>query len=290
MDKRYASYLFDMTFREYIHSTKSPEELAEIFYTNYERPGRKDPSLLTRQQNAREWYDFLLPYAPDVVPEDSQMPTAKPAFKISAFKIDKVTTSSAEFSFIACKAIKGSYTLDTNNPINLKEEEIKEGLNTFTVNNLKPNSKYKVKLEIDGEGDNNFSETLDFEIPQAYPESVRKITLSQDLKVEIIKPNNFGYWEKNSKGYDIQLIVNGKCIDTVVETSIEGSLKGKSYNFTKYTDKKIDDVIQVGVTVWVKDDSGNKICDTDRYQSPMPKTSNTICLLSKPVKAYLNID
>lgn len=273
-------------FKEFTTSTRPTEDLAEAFLVNYERPGDVENNKNKRRELAAKWYNFLLPYAHDVVPESSQMPTAEPTFKVSTFKVDKITASSVEFSFLARKATKGSYSLDKGKSNDLT---LKEGLNTFTIDTLKPNSKYKVKLELEGEGDNKFSEELSFEIPQAYPEPVRRIMLSRDLNVEIVKPSNFGYWEKNSKGYDIQLIVNGKCIDTVEETSIKGILK-KKYNFNNYTNKKIDDVIQVGVAVWVKDDSGNKIYDTARYQSPMPKTSNTICLLSKPVSAYLNID
>lgn len=45
------------TWDEYISSSKTPEELAEIFMENYERPHRDYLFLQERQENARYWYN-----------------------------------------------------------------------------------------------------------------------------------------------------------------------------------------------------------------------------------------
>ncbi len=48
---------YPMTFQEFIVSTKSPEYLAQVFITNYERPA--DPDQPIRSEQARYWYDTL---------------------------------------------------------------------------------------------------------------------------------------------------------------------------------------------------------------------------------------
>lgn len=47
-----------MTFRQFTQSRKTPEELADIFIRNYERP--KNPNQPARQVQARYWYDFFI--------------------------------------------------------------------------------------------------------------------------------------------------------------------------------------------------------------------------------------
>jgi hypothetical protein len=48
---------YPMTFTEFTHSTDTPENLAEAFITNYERPA--DPTQPIRQTQARYWWDNL---------------------------------------------------------------------------------------------------------------------------------------------------------------------------------------------------------------------------------------
>lgn len=48
---------YPMSFSEFTHSTDTPENLAEAFITNYERPA--DPTQPARQTQARYWWDNL---------------------------------------------------------------------------------------------------------------------------------------------------------------------------------------------------------------------------------------
>jgi RHS repeat-associated protein len=48
---------YEMTFKEFITSTKSPDELANVFLVSYERP--RDQPQPKRGEQAISWYDFL---------------------------------------------------------------------------------------------------------------------------------------------------------------------------------------------------------------------------------------
>lgn len=49
--------LFDYTWEQYIHSTESPEDLAQVFVWAYERP--ENPDIDKRRRDARKWFEFF---------------------------------------------------------------------------------------------------------------------------------------------------------------------------------------------------------------------------------------
>lgn len=51
---------YPMSFSEFAHSNASPEELAQVFLYNYERPADLDQP--NRSTQARAWYTYLLSY------------------------------------------------------------------------------------------------------------------------------------------------------------------------------------------------------------------------------------
>lgn len=60
---------YGMSYKDFKHSTRSPEDLAIIYLTNYERP--LNPYQPIRGTQAREWYNFLRNVEP-VVPEGAE--------------------------------------------------------------------------------------------------------------------------------------------------------------------------------------------------------------------------
>ena len=172
---------------------------------------------------------------------------------------------------------------------------LQEGINNVTINNKKilPNRRYKLRLEIKGKSELDYSKEISFKISQSYPDSIKNISLvcKDTLKdtdslydLSITKPDNLGYWGKNSCGYEKQLIINSKCVSTI---QISGTQNIKDTSFSIEQDfgykPKVDDTIQIGFRVWVTDDAGVKWYDDD-----MPKTSESICLLNRPVITCLN--
>lgn len=283
---------YGLSFAEFITSTKDAYWLAGAFAFCYERPARSTGTI-TEQNDLRKergeygefWYNYLkgLPF---IIP-DIQL-------KVDSFKIDESKPTQVSASFLACNGTTGKYTLSMGkNVILSKQIDLENSIKTFTIKNLKPNTGYKLKLEIRGVNEKSFSKEISFTTPQEYPESIKSITLTyEDLlkassgifKLNVVKPTHIGYWSSNC-GYDIQLIVNNKHIKNKT-TNIKNfssyifDIK-KEFNYNC----KTGDIIQIGIRVWVKDDKGNKF-----YDDVAAKTSKPICLLNKPVNAYLNID
>ena len=49
--------LFNYTWEQFIHSTESPEDLAQVFVWAYERP--ENPDIEKRRRDARKWFEFF---------------------------------------------------------------------------------------------------------------------------------------------------------------------------------------------------------------------------------------
>ena len=155
-----------------------------------------------------------------------------------------------------------------------------------------PKSSYVLSVEITGSDGKVFSEELTADVPQEYPEAIKSIklicedqvkTIDSKFKLTVTKPDNLGYWAKNSSGYDKMLFINNKCVKTI--TTDVKNIDSESFTIKdefKYS-CNIGDSIQVGIRVWVKDDNKTKI-----YDSQNPKTSGAICLLNKSIIPYLN--
>ena len=291
-----ASKGYDMTFSEFITSDKDAAWLAGAFAFCYERPARSTGSLAEQDALKEErggygkyWYDYLNSLSP-IVTEDTTL-------KVSSFKLDGCKTSQINFSFLASNAESAEYTLTQGNNkiISKKIAEFATDLNKIVIKSDKiiPNKSYKLELKVHGANDKSFSKKITCEVPQELPESIKSIKLSckdtlkstkSKFKLTINKPDNLGYWKKNSFGYDLQLFINGKCIKTKVINEVK-NISSDNFSIKKEFgyDCKLGDIVQIGVRVWTKDSDSNKI-----YDGLAPKTSNAICLLNRPVTAYLN--
>jgi hypothetical protein len=220
-------------------------------------------------------------------------------FEVSAFKLDAITPTGFKASFLTKHGNTGYYqVLDStgkaiSEQINLSLKTSKNDiqLTNFEYNKLKPNTSYTLVINVTSDDEQSKKEDkLSFVTLQDYPESVKKVELTCNDKVKstnssftlkVTKPDCLGYWKSNS-GYDKQLFVNGKLVKTKTE-----KVKDISESFTIKDEFdyncKIDDTIQVGIRVWVKDDKGNKL-----YDASNAKTSKPICLLNKSIVTYLN--
>lgn len=278
---------YPISFKEFTTSTEEPEWLAAAFLLRYEIPGNRYDYIKARGENARRWYDFLLPYAPGF----------GPTFKAINFKIDTIDTTSVKASFVVTYGTSGYYKLfDSNgnllNTVNLTIETSEEPvIVTFTQHGLTPNTDYKLFIEVSSEdGSSKKEATLNFHTLQDFPmpvdtlklELVEEFSTSPLFRLSTTLNNKWGYWKSNGYGFDLQLIINGKCIEEKVISNI-ANLKFKIEDYFKNYKIAIDDTIQIGVRAWTIDNNRNKIYDVNFI-----KKSNAICLLRKPIIMYLN--
>lgn len=277
---------YPISFKEFTTSNKEPEWLAAAFLLRYEIPGNRYDYVKVRGENARRWYNFLLPYAPGF---------AKP-FYVGNFKIDSIDTRAIKASFIVTNGKSGYYKItdDTGKQIckvnlSIESEDMLTKVVSFKQNYLTPNTKYQLLIEVFGENDGDKeSYTLNFITQQDYPSSVKdiKLTLLNSLtnkyKLQITPANQWGYWKDRGTGYTIQLIINGKCIEEkdISDINIPNFI---ITDYFKTYKPKLTDNIQIGVRSWVNYLNGKKLFDSDYVI-----TSNTITLLRNPIKVYLN--
>lgn len=289
----YKTSAYPVTFKEFTKSTKDAYWLGGAFLTNYERPAYFDYE--GRGKQAEKWYKFLLPYAPGAGTE------GKPTLSLNNFKIDKLLPTSVKASFITRGGATGYFKLLDSSNKQLEKRNVTVSSTdgalkviSFECKNLIPTKTYKLYVEVTGDSSaDKVKASITFTTPQAFPETVSKIKLiTKDSKLpndafllETTPITNWGYWKKNNHGYDIQLIINGKCKSEKTENSLNRSLNFTLSKFFKYSKISVGDSIQIGIRTWVKDDKGKKIFDND-----FAKTSNAICMLTQPFKVYLNAD
>jgi hypothetical protein len=244
-----------------------------------------------RGNSADKWYSYLAPFAPTM--------TASPKFIVDAFKIDTVGPTIMQASFLAKNAKNYTYTIldATDNQIESKKFTVENNseLNTIMLasENLKPNSGYTIKIAVESSLSDELAEkALTFTTPQSLPKSITNIALKAadkklphnmlKLEAERLDAQSWGYWKSNGNGYTVQLIVNGKVKTEKEVSSLPKTLKINDY--FNYNNIKIGDIVQIGIRTWVLYD-GKKLYDNEHT-----KCSNPICMLVKPVLAYLNID
>lgn len=313
--KQYYKNHYKYTFETFSTSTDDPYTLACAFAFDYERSAvvlwgagsRAKAAKLTeaekeanrealrkkRGEAAEYWYKILKgSYVPEVTFENK--------FKVACYKIDKTTATSMSASFITKNANNGFYRVfkdgaKASNKDLVVNQNTSYEIITLTENSLVPNTDYKLLLAVTGKvGKETIENTLEFKTLQDYPNAVKNLKLTcvdrlvdinSKFNLEIKAPSYLGYWQKNLCGYDLQLFINGK----QVKSKTIKNIKDISESFT-IKDKfdyqcKTGDTVQIGVRVWVTDDNGNKI-----YDGHAAKTSKPICLLNRPIVAYLDID
>ena len=323
---------YDLTFKDFITSTKDAYWLAGAFAFCYERPARSTGTIAEqnalrkdRGEYANYWYSYLSGAAPlsftAGLPAGSSV--ADNVFKVTNFKIDKCLPTQVFASFVAANGDTGTYKLYKGNTF-IDEDELEigeDGIVAFSIKNLTPNTKYTLKLDVTGKAietladssesdsesstdseDDKTSEAaaepstlsneVSFTTPQDYPESIKFINLSCDDKIKSInsafkltisEPKYLGYWKKVSCGYEKMLFINNKCVKTITEVGVK-TIRAKKLTLKEefgYT-CKMGDSVQIGIRVWVKDDKGNKL-----YDSNVATMSESICILNKPVLTHL---
>jgi hypothetical protein len=155
-----------------------------------------------------------------------------------------------------------------------------------------PNKSYSIVIKLVGSSKTDIlEETAYFETPQDYPTQIENLQLTvKDAKLPNVSLQltvdsssiDWGYWKKpNDGGYTIQLIVNGQVKKERDEDSLPKTIKIKDYfNYDKIS---VDDTIQIGIRTWVS-------AKGKRLDSPFARCSNPVCMLAKPIIAYLNTD
>lgn len=279
----------DITFRDFIVSTDDVGWLAAAFAFCYEKPGSSTPSSGGRDELCRVrasqgefWYKFLKSLPPI---------TADGALRLENLKVDTYKSTSVTVSFLARGVNTASYILTGGSSKNTaKEININGDFTALNLTNLIPNTNYILEIVVKSSNESEIKKTLDFTTLQDYPETISEIQLidgdtqllSNNYKLAAIPTNpEFGYWKANGHGYTLQLIVNGSVKEKKEEESIPNFINIKEYFKYKV---KVGDIIQIGIRTWVKY-NGEKL-----YDSQAAKTSNTICMLKKPIIAYLNTD
>ena len=283
-DSTYTDY--PMTFKEFSTSTKSADYLAKAFLANYERPNK--PNFSLRGTQGMEWYNYLLQYAP----------AANTPFNLKSLKIDYLQPTGVRASFVGSCCKEGTYTIfDSNdneivqNDLTIKNTGDVGAIVFIEYDKLTPNTSYVLKIDLIGNtATDKLSQMISFSTPQDFPASFKQIKLTPKdqsiiqnmFQLDVTPSNpNFGYWKANGYGYTLQLIINGSVKEEAEVTSVPSSINIKDYfNY----EVEAGDIVQIGIRTWVMY-KGEKL-----YDSPAARTSNTICMLKKPIIAYLNTD
>ena len=287
LDQWITTDAYPISFIDFTTSIESPRWLAEAFVANYERCSSLDKEKVERGDAAEYWYNFLLPYAPGF----------GKTFKVINFKIDTVSITSVKASFVVTNGASGCYKLFDSygnllNTVNLDIETSDEpSIITFTQPGLVPNTDYSLYIEVSSEdGSSKKEATLNFHTLQDFPtpvdnlklELVEELSINPLFNLSTTLNSKWGYWKSNGYGFDLQLIINGTCIEEKVISNIT-NLNFKIEDYFNGYEIAIDDTIQIGARAWTIDNNRNKIYD-DNYI----RKSNSVCLLKKPIIMYLN--
>jgi hypothetical protein len=291
----------DLTFKSFIKSKKSAGWLAAAFAFCYEKPGSSVPGVddngqdrravlcKTRSERGEFWYEYLKKLPPV---------TANKSLQIYDFTIDEKTYKNIKASFIVTNGVSCKYSLVNSNNQEIASgafTDLQDGLKTITIENnpkIAPNAKYTLKLEITGDTNKKYYEKISFTTLQDYPRMIKEIELKckDDLKsatsvfdLKVTMPDYLGYWKDNC-GYYKQLFVNGRCVNTRTVNEVKNLSESFTIKEEFNYDCNIDDTVQIGITVWVKD-AENKLLYNNNSQ--IAKVSKPIYLLSKPVQMFI---
>ena len=285
---------YDLTFNQFITSTESAEWLAGAFAFCYERPARStgteaEQAALKKERGeyAKFWYDYLSGVGGAVTFSNET------GLSVNDIRIDTIKATKIKISFLAKNGASGkALVYQGNSQKKRKDLTVEDGLNTFEISGLVPNTSYTLKIEVKGTDDKEIKDSINFVTPQDYPEAVKQVSFTpnkqNDLKgtctLTITKPSYLGYYSNNS-GYDIILYINGvshSSVEYATATNVSRTnltLK----NFFSY-EHKLADVVQIGVYTWVK--NGN----TKIYNQNGPIVSAPVHALTSSVTTYLNVE
>jgi hypothetical protein len=274
--------------------------LAEVFVTNYERPAYDPEAIQERKDWALWWYNYLAGHAALV------SPTAK-YLQITELTEESVTATCYTQNVGTGMVLKPVVT-KSENSAEIPAEDIiceeTEGLIEFIVSGLQPNTAYTLDLLLNGTSIYNTGEEekpkITFTTPPGRPKSVASVqferqglpSVDNNFVLSVTPPQDWGYWHRQNsatpRGYDVQLLVNGKVVKTINVTTpdsyndITTTLDSDSY-FNCSNLPVAGDTVQVGVRTWVKNPSLVTLYDGDAA-----KTSDTICLINKSHYIFVN--
>ena len=295
-------------FSEFTASTEDPAWLAAAFLICYEKPASIDskdnPTIAgnaeeerinaceARGKLAEKWYDYI---------SNLPLTISNKKLRIDELKAISISGTSVKLSFLVRNVKTIQYVLDSSSfkapkAVGIKNSGIKNNTMEFTVKDLIPNTTYTLTLEAsdktgaDDESGNTVTKVIRFTTAKDLPESVVSVELTandsklpnEKFKLTVMLNSDsldWGYWKKNGYGYTMQLYVNGRLCGEHNLASLPPTFNLKDY--FKY-ELKVGDVVQIGIRTWVNYEN-EKL-----YDNYYAKISNPICMLKKPVTAYLS--
>lgn len=301
--KQYIKNHYKYNFKEFITSLDDPYTLACAFAFDYERSdvvlrgteAQKEALRQRRGGAAEEWYTFLAPYAPTAAAEDK--------FILDSFKLDSILPTKIKASCIVRNGDSGNYLLldSADNIISrgsLGVSSDKSALKVVSFScdkKLKQNTSYTLRVEVVGAiGKNTITKSIKFTTPTITPESAKSIKFSCNDKIKSVDsiftlnveiPNSISQLSDNA-GYDLQLVINNKCVKTKTIKNTKSIVNEKFTILDKFEyNCKTGDTVQIGIRTWIADSGGQKT-----YDSYSAKTSVPICLLNSPIQTYLTVN
>ena len=158
----------------------------------------------------------------------------------------------------------------------------KEGV--FTINSpttLIPNTSYRIDVIMeDIEDEENSTTVLSRQLTtsQDYPKPVQDVKLSlpnnyieaEKMLIKFSPTKSWGYWSKNTRGYRLNLIINGNTVlsnDTLIQHGYLGVSKITINISTLLAGSDLvllpNTCVQVGIQPWVTDDDKNFVLDSN---------------------------
>lgn len=177
------------------------------------------------------------------------------------------------------------------------EKTLSDGDNKITLDSLVPNTAYEVSVTVETPGRSAISAIVPFTTKQDYPDPIQDIKLfynaekikflteMSQFSAEITPPKRWGYWKEtanNDYGYLIYNIRDGRIFDAGTEFNKDSYpvqenklviVPGECQPALKH-----EDIFQVGVSSWVKDDDGNYIYALEGHKK-FPVCSSSIKLM-----------
>jgi len=304
-NEQYAKNKYKYTFETFTTSLDNPYTLACAFAFDYERSwvtlygteAAKETLRKERGGAAEDWYSFLSPFSPSAAVVEEK-------FTLENFKLDSITPTEVEASFIVRNGIDGMYVLyvyDKSNtellevPLQINSDTSRLQVISFKCNKkIMPNAEYTLRIQAVGKvGENILTRSITFITPQSLPGSAKAVKLSCEDEVKSINstfelsvemPTDLGYWSNNSCGYEKLLIVNNDIVKTNTSKNIKNIVADEFVIKEEFGyDCQMGDTVQIGIRIWTTDNNGKKI-----YDASTAKTSEVICLLNNPIQVYLN--
>lgn len=282
------------SFKTFTQSTKDPDWLAAAFAMCYERPWASNPEhedtpgstknrdslCATRGKLGTKWYNYLQNLS--TTAQTTVITSTKASLK--DLRICSRTSTSVTLSFLGGGS-SASYFIEE---LKKSDNITLNSMNTFNITGLEPNKTYTVTVSIQDVQKNKIVDSITISTLPAPPNSITSLALDKDSLKDLfilttvpLTDTDWGYWKKNSYGYIIQLIVNGKVKKENNVNTISKTMTFSLKDYFKY-EPKLGDNIQIGIRTWVHD--GNQYV----YDDCFAKTSNAIYWSADQFDIFIN--